>query len=142
MKPVAPHAAHDRAGVREARPLAPEETEVVVQCPSCSNLILARAGQRLPPWCSKCGTDLKGAQAARPEVVDAAQQEQLAGNLQKRLTRHNIAVGLLLAPWGLFIGLRGQPTSLDKLLSAQPALATLVTVLQWLTLANGGTLLL
>jgi hypothetical protein len=51
-------------------------------------------------------------------------------------------VGLLLAAWGLFIGLRGQPTTLDKLLSAEPALATLLTVLQWVTLANGGILFL
>jgi len=64
----------------------------------------------------------------------------VARNLRERFSRHNLGVGLLLAVWGLLIGLKGQPTNLDKLLRTQPALAAVLTVLQWVTLANGGLL--
>src|SRR5262245_39262963 len=111
-------------------------------CTFCLQSISARSGQRLPPWCPKCGADLKDAAPVPqdPAAPDAAQQEWVAKNLRERFTKHNFGVGLLLAAWGLLLGVGGQPSNLDKLLRLQPGLPTLVTVLQWVVLVNGGLL--
>jgi hypothetical protein len=147
IQQVVPHTASEGVRAWEALPLGPEETKVEGRCTRCSHLISVQPGQRFPPWCPKCGTDLEEPKDAGPELQDSAapdvaRQEWVAKNLRERFTRHNLAVGLLLAAWGLFIGLRGQSTSLDKILAAEPALAILLTVLQWVMLANGSILFL
>ena len=127
------------------RPRAPEDTIVPIACMRCSQVISVQPGQRLPPWCPKCGSDLTETAFAdvepeSPMVPQAVPQEKLADKIRERFTRHNFIMGAILAVWGLLIGLNGQPSNIDKLLHAEPIVAMIVAAIQWLTLANGGLL--
>jgi hypothetical protein len=118
---------------------------VELACTRCSHFISVQPGLRIPPWCPKCGADLKDCLVAEPKseastASDVEPQAKLAENLRERFTRHNFAVGVLLAGWGLLIGVNGQPTDLEKLLHGHPILAIIVAAIQWLTLATGGLL--
>lgn len=39
----------------------------IIQCPSCGKDLMVESTVRLPPWCSKCGADLKPGMVRLPE---------------------------------------------------------------------------
>jgi hypothetical protein len=124
-------------------------------CGQCACVIVADSGGRLPPWCPKCGADLKpgttvarGTQAARnlddggrnPEAASVStvgQSSEDADQLGDRFGLHNLIVGLLLAAVAFVLGFLLEGNASTNRLKISNSLAQFLTILQLVTVGNG-----
>ena len=104
---------------------------------------------RLPPWCGRCGADLRGAAIIAGTGIgapDHASSEVTRGpsdeELRDRFGWHNVVVGVLLTVWGI-VHPAGPPQSGgDKVLASHTRLNTVLAVVQVVALVNGVALAL
>ena len=124
-------------------------------CGQCASVIAADPDGRLPPWCPKCGADLKpGTNTVQGTHVvlnnddgrrtpgsapfsNSGQSPQDAENLDDRFGLHNLIVGLLLAAGAFVLGFLLEGNASTNRLKISNSLAQFLTILQLVTVGNG-----